>query len=270
MEGATVVAIMAVINKVKRAYWNLAKLGRDFHRDIRSRQALRAGAVNAHFLHINKAAGSAVKEALFPYRLTPKYVLSLHVHATTLRDVPVGDKFFFFLRDPVSRFVSGFDHRLNKGRPKYFTEWSAAEARVFEVFQSADSLALGLSSDDAARRELAEFGMRHIFHVRSSFYDWFESDAYFDSRRDDLLFIGFQETVERDFAYLAKVLGLSGEFRLPSDGVMSNRSMSFRKPHQMARRGLSEPAIDNLRHWYAADFHFYQKCAALAPRLWPE
>ena len=38
-------------------------------------------------------------------------VVHLHRHAVRLRDVPVGEKFFFFVRDPVSRFVSGFHSR---------------------------------------------------------------------------------------------------------------------------------------------------------------
>lgn len=259
---------MTVIQTLKTSYWQLCKLNRDLRWRIRANHALAGGANTAHFLHINKCAGSAVKEALFNHRVTPAYVLRLHTHKTILRDIPVGDKFFFLLRDPITRFISGFNHCMNKGHPKYFIEWSEAEAKAFDLFRSAESLALSLSSKDAERRELADFAMRNISHVRTSFYDWFESDEYFDSRRDDLLFIGFQETLERDFNYLAKLLGLPDGTGLPCDGVMSNKSSTIANQHERAAYRLSAQAIDNLNDWFSRDLHFYRKCTALASQLW--
>ena len=261
---------MSVVKTFKKTYWATRRLGRELEWGIRSKIALSKGKKRAHFLHINKAAGSALKEALFQRRISRYYVLRLHRHVTTLRDVPVGDKFFFFLRDPLTRFVSGFNHRLNKGKPKYFTDWSEQEAKVFEEFKSAESLALGLSSGSEVKRNLAEFGMRNIFHVRSSFYDWFESDEYFDSRRDDLIMVGFQESFGRDFSFLTKLLGLPKQTTVPSDFVTANRSSGPAKENKWSKQDLSEEAANNLKQWYAKDIYFYRKCLEIAPQYWPQ
>src|SRR6056297_3418392 len=66
-----------------------------------------------HFLHIRKAGGTAIKEALKD--IAVKQNVILHPHKTRLKDIPEGEKVFFFLRNPVSRFVSGFNSRLREG-----------------------------------------------------------------------------------------------------------------------------------------------------------
>ena len=89
-----------------------------------------------HFLHIGKSGGTAIKHALND----AKHVESglsfvLHPHSTRLSDIPVGDKVLFTLRDPLSRFCSGFYSRLRKGQPRYNFEWSEGESRAFSKFK---------------------------------------------------------------------------------------------------------------------------------------
>ena len=87
--------------------------------------------VPVHFLHVGKIGGTAIKHAIggaqapdSGERARLAYVVHLHRHAVGLRDVPVGEKFFFFVRDPVSRFVSGFHSRQRRGAPRYSGRWS--------------------------------------------------------------------------------------------------------------------------------------------------
>lgn len=61
-----------------------------------------------HFLHIGKTGGSAIKSALKEHLTTPKYEVILHGHNTSISDLPRNEKFFFFLRHPVTKFISGF------------------------------------------------------------------------------------------------------------------------------------------------------------------
>ncbi len=70
-----------------------------------------------HFLHIGKTGGTAVKYALSSYSKNEKYEIILHGHETKLKDIPNGEKFFFFLRNPITRFTSGFYSRKRQGRP---------------------------------------------------------------------------------------------------------------------------------------------------------
>ena len=51
----------------------------------------------AHFLHVGKTGGTAVKEALRNHLDSGRYTIKLHRHKTTLADVPKGEKVFFFL-----------------------------------------------------------------------------------------------------------------------------------------------------------------------------
>lgn len=207
-----------------------------------------------HLIHIGKTGGTALKHVLKHQSVTPRYRIVLHNHACTLRDVPVGDGVMFFLRDPVSRFVSGFYSRKRQGRPRYFYPWSEAEAAAFARFQTPNQLALALSSADAAVREAAVAAMGAIQHVRSSYWDWFENESYFLSRRDDILFVGFQESLTADFDKLKSLLGLPDSAILPGEEAAMHRN-----PEELDRR-LDPQALANLTQWYRHDYAFVDLC----------
>lgn len=207
-----------------------------------------------HFLHLGKTGGSAVKYAIEHCR-NPHlyYVIYLHTRDTTLRDVPLGHKFFFFLRDPLSRFVSGFYGRQQQGQPHHFMPWTPAEEAAFARFATPNALGLALSSGDPAERQAAEEAMRSILHVKDSYWKWFESRDYFLSRVPDLFFIGFQEQLADDFEVLRNKLFLPC-LTLPEDEVCARRN-----PPDLDR-SLEPAAIANLKRWYADDFAFVELC----------
>ena len=210
-----------------------------------------------HFLHIGKTGGSAIRDAMERARrcrAAERWVVRLHDHGTRLRDIPRGEKFFFFLRDPVGRFVSGFNSRRRWGRPRYFLPWSPPELAAFRRFATPDRLACALSSPDACERAAAQSAMRSIRHVGDGYWRWFESEAYFLSRLDDLFFIGFQSDLTADFEFLKSRLRLPECLSLPHDPVRSHRS-----PRGLDRT-LGETALGNLHAWYEADFRFIALC----------
>jgi hypothetical protein len=210
-----------------------------------------------HLIHIGKTGGTALKHVLKTHSLTPRYRIVLHNHACTLRDVPAGDGVIFFLRDPISRFVSGFYSRMRQGRPRYFYPWSDAEAAAFARFQTPNQLALALGSADAALKEAAVAAMGAIQHVRSSYWDWFENESYFWSRRDDILFVGFQESLAADFENLKDLLGLPDSAALPGEEAAMHRN-----PAELDRR-LDPQALANLSQWYRLDYAFIDLCRSL-------
>jgi len=71
-----------------------------------------------HFLHIGKTGGTAIKHAIGSAQASISgdgaglpCVVHLHRHAVRLRDVPAGERFFFFVRDPLEltmKVVAGF------------------------------------------------------------------------------------------------------------------------------------------------------------------
>ena len=211
-----------------------------------------------HFLHIGKTGGTALKHVLSS--VVPRAPwLHLHHHPTRLCDVPEGELVFFFLRDPVERFVSGFYSRQRKGQPRYNSRWSAAEAAAFERFTTANALALALSSCDDEQREAAQAAMRSIQHVKDSYWFWLKSEDYLYQRQADILLIGQQEHLEHDVRVLARVLDLPLP-SLPIDPLQAHKN-----PAQVDKR-LEPQAIRNLQAWYANDYAALAACRALALR----
>ena len=214
-----------------------------------------------HFLHVGKTGGTAFKHAMertmqssHAQEGEPPCTVHLHRHDVRLRDIPEGERFFFFVRDPVGRFVSGFYSRQRRGRPRYCGRWSREERYAFERFPTPDRLACALSSTNGEERISAETAMRSIPHVRDSYWKWFESEDYFLSRRDDLFFIGFQKTLSEDFEILKSRLRLPAGLRLPDDEVQSHAN-----PRHLDRT-LVDTAVANLSRWYERDFLFLRLC----------
>jgi len=205
-----------------------------------------------HFLHIGKTGGTAVKHALRPHLVSADHVVYLSGHKVRLRDVPEGEKVFFFLRDPVSRFVSGFYSRQRQGQPRIFNPWTPVEKIAFDRFRTPNELACALSSNDDELKLAAEHAMKSIGHVKSSFWDWFESEAYFISRRSDILFVGFQESLDRDIQTLKAKLGIAVDLRLPDDDAQAHRT-----PSDLDIR-LEPVAVENLKRWFEAEYGFIE------------
>ncbi|MBA3684955.1 MAG: hypothetical protein H0W72_06910 [Planctomycetes bacterium] len=160
------------------------------------------------------------------------------------------------LRDPISRFVSGFLHDERQGYPRWPKSWSPAERLAFERFASPDDLARSLSSTDTTRRQHAVEAMNELSHVRERMVDWFVSLDYARERLADIWFIAFQESLAADFERLRGLLQLPEAVSLPGDEVRSNRA-----PRNDG--ALHEDAIANLKRWFSAD---YALIALLADR----
>lgn len=230
-----------------------------------------------HFLHIGKTGGTALVYALNEYgycaqsperaranrpnlyNLNPqpensKLTIYVHAHNETLRSVPEGEKFFFFLRDPISRFTSGFYSRQRQGKPRYNSPWTEAEKRAYERFEIVNQLALALTSANPDEKKAAENAMKSIQHVRDSFWEWFENEEYFRSRWADIFFIGFQETLAQDFETLKAKLHLPANVSLPSDVVLAYKNVAD------VDKKLDPIALQNLKDWYKDDYRLIELC----------
>ncbi len=218
------------------------------------------GRHDVHMLHIGKTGGTAIKAAIrqVPARLDVR--LRLHRHKGKLVDVPRGDKVFFFVRDPLTRFISGFYSRHRQGRPHYLSPWSPAEATAFARFETPNALGNALALADPSNRAAAVAAMRGIRHVKSSYWEWFHDAAYFESRWSDVMFIGFQETLDSDFEHLKVLLNLPAHVQLPKDEATSHRSPAG------LDRTLDDTSQAALREWYARDYEFVELCRSLRSR----
>jgi hypothetical protein len=213
-----------------------------------------------HLFHIGKTGGTALKQALLDYA-SPRFTVLLHGHGVTLADVPVGEKFMFVIRDPLSRFVSGFNGRLREDRPRYHYPWKEGERVAFGVFDTPDALGTALGSEDPELRGRAEQAMRDIGHVNTPYSFWLGDEAAFRARLPDLFFIAFQDRLADDFELLKRKLSLPEDARLPDDATVAHRT-----PESFSQE-LGDEARANLERWYAADLDFVRLCRELAPSV---
>ena len=213
-----------------------------------------------HVLHVGKTGGTALNHVLVEYagmsRLRPVF----GGHQLTVADVPVGERFMFFIRDPLSRFVSAFNSRLREGRPRYHYPWRDEEKVAFSIFKTPNELAAALSAGDSSLRKQAEAAMHGIGHLNTGYSFWFGDESSFSARVADLFFIGFQEQLDEDFETLKQRLGLPTEAELPR-GDEAHQAPAGLDTH------LGDAARANLERWYAEDLAFVQRCRELAPRI---
>jgi hypothetical protein len=211
-----------------------------------------------HVLHIGKTGGTALNHVLVEHADQARYRPVFGGHELTAADVPRGERFMFFIRDPLSRFVSAFNSRLREGRPRYHYPWREEEKVAFARFQTPDELGHALSASDRSLRTAAEAAMRGIGHLNTGYSFWLGDARSFRGRVDDVFFIGFQDRLDDDFEQLKKRLGL------PLDAELPRGDAAHRAPSGSDTR-LGELARANLERWYADDIALVQLCQDLAP-----
>jgi hypothetical protein len=214
-----------------------------------------------YVFHVGKTGGSALNHVLVEHADVTSYRPVFGGHVLTLAGVPVGERFMFFIRDPLDRFVSAFYSRLREGRPRYHYPWRDEERVAFALFKTPDQLAAALSSDDAEERAQAEQAMTGIGHLNTGYSFWFGDEAAFRARLPDVFFIGFQERLDEDFELLKRKLGLPPQVDLPRGQKAAHRTPAG------FDTTLGKTARANLERWYADDLAFVDLCRTLAPRV---
>ena len=207
-----------------------------------------------HFLHIGKTAGTALGWSMTQLNDNPAspFRFVKHPHNTLLRHLPSRAPYFFAVRDPEARFYSGFYSRKRKGQPRYFYEWTEAEAEAFGRFPEATDLAEALFSGGDAGAA-AERAMRSIRHVNSRHLDWFAPDPERIFTTRPPVFILRQKSLAADFARLLGRLEVPVETRLPARSDSAHRNDYDRTPP------LSDKARANLAEWYRDDIAFVRQ-----------
>lgn len=206
---------------------------------------------NLHFLHIGKNAGTQVFHVAEGWLNAPQPVrLVKHGHDVMLRHLPTDAEYFFSVRDPVSRFVSGFYNRKTEGRPVRVIPRTEAEDRVFDRFAEAVELAEALFQDGEQGRAAAQ-AMTTLRHAAQHQWQWFMMQGHFLDLRPPA-YILRQEHFATDLAALQRKLGVEGH--------TDDAPTKSRKTDYSAIPELTERARENLLRWYAADMAFYSMC----------
>ena len=217
------------------------------------RRILTGATRTIHFLHIGKNAGNQIKLIIKQINAQcPDVHIRRHGHRVSLREIADDGAYFFSIRNPVTRFRSGFYSRKRKGQPRKLIEWTRHEAKAFSDFEHANELAEALFSGGVAGAKA--FGaMKSISHVSMNQVDWFSRVGNILEIRPPLCIIR-QEMFDVDIHALKVETGFEGDFRIEKDPIKSHINDYSDIPE------FSQKALSNLARWYVQDFEFYKAC----------
>lgn len=215
-----------------------------------------AGTEPLHVIHIPKTGGTALAATL---AAAGPASVTVHDHSFRLRDLPAGARAAFFVREPLSRYVSGFECRQRKSRPRYHDEWSRIEAWAFGRYADANALAEDLYAANPWRRWTARAAIRGITHTGLRLRFWLGTPAELARDRDRIAFIGHQPDLALDLATLARRLGL------PALPVSADPVVAHVAPAPAV--ALGPLARANLERWYAEDIVLYRQCLEIRAAL---
>lgn len=165
------------------------------------------------------------------------------------------DQVVFFLRDPVARFVSGFNSRLREGRNANIAH-SAQEKLTFERFPTPNALAEALSSPDNVEQDRAYAGVASMMHTSVHYRGWVGDVEYLARRLDRIAFVGMQESFDDDVRRLFGSLGWERDAEIEVRHQAPPTASTF----------VSELAKQNLRAWYADDYALVEWVASVRDR----
>lgn len=206
-----------------------------------------------HFAAPSNTGAGAIQRSLSGFKGNRQYSLCFHGLDFRFQDVGEGQFAVFILRDPISRFQSSFHKK--KAR--------ATRATAMTRFEHPNDLALALDSADGAQRTIAEDAMRELQQTDRPYTELLGPLKALKIRADRILFVGFKETLERDFEALRSVLDAPASLRLTLPPRPSP-ARSKTKPASLSRR-----AKQILGSWYAADYEIIAYVRALMERRRP-
>ena len=207
------------------------------------------------FMHIGKCAGNQIESLLTQISNQSDFTFTFHQHEIKLRHLDSAVPYFFSIRNPISRFFSGFYSRKRKGQPKFYNPWTSHEEKSFQYFPHANNLAESLFDHDLEGR-LARNAITTIGHLRNHQIDWFEGQGEFLDLHPPVGIIRV-EHFDRDLDKLLSKLDLDFS---NNEIIISNNPIVMHKNDYSNAEPLSKKAKENLQQWYLRDFFFYATC----------
>ena len=186
-------------------------------------------------LLIAKSGGYLLKKLLSNVT-SDRYEFVIHNVTTKLKDVPVGEKIIFFVRNPIERFARIFYMRYNKGAPFYNSQWSESETSVFQRFSSANQLAEALSDKDSLINSQAILSLNKVRYLTTQISDYLGNQNELESRQKDIKFIGNADRL------VDELERLQSEFELNVDikNILNNKEIkhfSSLFSHEISEKG---------------------------------
>ena len=199
------------------------------------------------FLHISKTAGTQIMHVI---KQLKKYKVNIkrHEHWVKLSDLPINTRYFFSIRNPAARFVSGFYFRKAKKN-----NHSLHEKITFKRYENANDIAEDLFAE-GKKGNSARNAIKSINHSAINQIDWFTRYSYFELQPP--ITIIRQEYFEKDMQRLLSLLNVDTKI---SNLITKDESITHKNSYNQIPP-LSEKAMANLQRWYIQDYMFYEMC----------
>lgn len=208
-----------------------------------------------HFLHVGKTGGTQFAHVAAQLdRGRAPHRFRVHPHDVRLVDLPPDAPYVFGIRDPVTRFRSGFYSRKRQGLPRARIPWTPDEARAFERFPHANDLAEALF-EPGPHGDDARDAIQAIAHTARHLVDPFMGCGFLFHTRPPVGILR-QEHFADDLRALLDDLGVRATYALSEEASVAHRSAA---QHTVP---LSTHAVSNLRRWYVRDVWFHARCEA--------
>lgn len=215
-------------------------------------------------LHIPKTGGSCLRHSFElikdkPKKINSNVMLTEYGHDKLFEPSDKkAEKFVFFVRSPIKRFVSAFISRLREGKPLYNIPHTDAEKKTFGKYKCPDQLAINLY-DKAGNPNTETINyLGAIKHLKLDFRNYLKSCQHLEKNKNNILFVGRTEQLDHDFAKLCKILNVKN-IELTKDPILSHKTPD--KYNTLTQ--LSDKAKYNIIKYYISDYQIIMKLKEL-------
>tara|TARA_X000000950_G_scaffold159369_2_gene195240 strand:+ start:35280 stop:36221 length:942 start_codon:yes stop_codon:yes gene_type:complete len=207
-----------------------------------------------NFLHVQKTGGRSLTHYIKHRRLTVNcyhYISNVNQELTNL---------FFIIRDPITRFQSGFNHmffifyNLKDHWSNDYGERSKYDY-YFEYFPTPNILAESLTSNNLKLKQIAEEAFKYINCINNGYDKWFEK-----INLKDIKFVIRFENLQQDLNNIfCKHLNIP-LFKLYNYDTVGKKEWN---QNNKQMKYLSEKAIKNLKIQYKRDYYFIEQLISI-------
>jgi len=206
------------------------------------------------FFHLGKTGGGSVRQLLGPIRsqwVSVGHRGTLDEIQQQWPDLPM----VFFVRDPLTRFVSGFNNFrravVHKSTGKLPSDHQLV---AYSLFATANDLAEGLVSHDEHTRSSAHWAIGRLGFLSNHLTANLGSPAIVDQHRPQIALIGLFERFDISIEAMRVALHLPASLQLPAEPSLAHRGLSH-LPNQLSPMGRAA-----VTQWYRADIALYEHC----------
>jgi len=219
---------------------------------------------NLKFIHIGKCGGTAINQHFFNSGI---HIEEYHLIKPKLSNV---DYYFSWIRNPIKRFVSAFNHSKNildfeikncdaenlnldncpapakiLSRIRTGIAFEDGYDKLVQTFENANELAESLSSSNKILKDKAKCLMNHPEeHIFKGIGWYLHNGLFIEKFQKQISLIGRLEHMNDDFKKLSVLLGIQQSFK--------NQNV---KPSRVGNKDLpvylSKVAVKNIRDFYS-------------------